>query len=47
VLYEMLTGECPFRRATITDTLAAVVERRAGFHEAARETALPDPALPE
>src|SRR4030095_2973919 len=27
VLYEMLTGRSPFARPTVTDTLAAVVER--------------------
>ncbi len=27
VLYEMLTGRAPFARATVTDTLAAIVER--------------------
>jgi eukaryotic-like serine/threonine-protein kinase len=41
VLYEMLTGRCAFAGASVTDTLAAVIEREPDWERLGEPTAIP------
>ena len=45
VLYEMLTGRAPFAGDTISDTLAAILEREPDQHDAAGRHACADPQI--
>ncbi len=45
VLYEMLTGRAPFAGDTISDTLAAILEREPDRHDAAGRHACTDPQI--